>query len=379
MTKVLLLGEGDFSFALSLARRVKESGEEGDWHMTATGLDSESEVLTKYSESGAILRELRNLGIDIIFGVDATCRLVDSAEMFDHILFTFPHLAREDATIHYSLLIHFFWAYKERAKYIHLTLTKNQVERWHPVKAAESQGLMLRGTTEFLDAQFPMYTRRRSHRGNSFRTRVEAEATTLSFSLVEHRDDCNIEPPWTRLAKIEIKAKPVCSICGREFQDERSLDKHVQDAPHNKVSDLICAVCGQCFVDSLALERHTQAKHSHLNIAKPWWWYHSNEIEIQDPSSNYHCGICRLSFASSTDLEKHLHYDLRPSLSSSANKINDNNFTSGVGQHQEYSSSILSCPVCNRIFKDLRALQQHALYKQHFVPSSACGGDNNNR
>ena len=66
---ILLVGEGDFSFALALARLRGESLE-----LTATSLDSEEEVLRRYGGVGVArtLDELARAGVRVLHGVDAT-------------------------------------------------------------------------------------------------------------------------------------------------------------------------------------------------------------------------------------------------------------------------------------------------------------------
>ena len=82
--RVLLVGEGDFSFAVSLTATI------GGPSLVATSLDTRGEVLQKYgAEADQNIRALRAAGATVIHGVDATRRGV-----LDEALATasaFPH------------------------------------------------------------------------------------------------------------------------------------------------------------------------------------------------------------------------------------------------------------------------------------------------
>lgn len=68
-SRVLLVGEGDFSFALSLTATI------GGNSLVATSLDSRDEVLSKYGASAQQnIRALSAAGARVYHGVDATSR-----------------------------------------------------------------------------------------------------------------------------------------------------------------------------------------------------------------------------------------------------------------------------------------------------------------
>jgi hypothetical protein len=87
--KVLLLGEGDFSFALSLAKQVDP---EQHSNITATSLDTEDEVKEKYPNSGkANIEALKKTGVKVSHGIDATT-IDSSLGNFTAIVFNFPYV-----------------------------------------------------------------------------------------------------------------------------------------------------------------------------------------------------------------------------------------------------------------------------------------------
>ena len=100
--RILLVGEGDFSFTEALSDQLP-SGQ-----ITASALDTEAELLQKYpAEIGARLARLRARGVVLRLGVDATTvelhHLVDGADdaapaagpmarkKFDRVVYNFPY------------------------------------------------------------------------------------------------------------------------------------------------------------------------------------------------------------------------------------------------------------------------------------------------
>ncbi|CAI0389001.1 unnamed protein product, partial [Linum tenue] len=87
--KILLVGEGDFSFSLSLALKLGSAS-----NMVSTSLDTEWELLQKYNKAGSNLQLLKSMGAQVLHSVDAT-QLNATAELcgrkFDRIIFNFPH------------------------------------------------------------------------------------------------------------------------------------------------------------------------------------------------------------------------------------------------------------------------------------------------
>lgn len=70
LRKVLLIGEGNFSYALARARASN-----GAMHLVATSFDSLEELYKKYPESVEILKKLKelpDLKVDVFHRVDAT-------------------------------------------------------------------------------------------------------------------------------------------------------------------------------------------------------------------------------------------------------------------------------------------------------------------
>ena len=91
--KILLIGEGNFSFSLALFNHIAlQALPPGN--VTATSYDSESECVQKYPEAKVIIEELRSRGVEVVFNVDATalvkCKVLKGRK-WNRIVWNFPH------------------------------------------------------------------------------------------------------------------------------------------------------------------------------------------------------------------------------------------------------------------------------------------------
>ncbi|KAH1032422.1 hypothetical protein J1N35_044596 [Gossypium stocksii] len=87
--KILLVGEGDFSFAACLATSVGSG-----INMVVTSLDSKVMLNYKYKEAMANVSRLEELGCTVIHEVDCCTMSQHSklkSNLFDRIVFNFPH------------------------------------------------------------------------------------------------------------------------------------------------------------------------------------------------------------------------------------------------------------------------------------------------
>ena len=93
--RILLIGEGNFSFAVALLQHPPAPLEHlPAANITATALDTEDECHTKYPDAEQNVRLLREKGAQVLFGVDATRLEKTSAlkgRVFDRIVWNFPH------------------------------------------------------------------------------------------------------------------------------------------------------------------------------------------------------------------------------------------------------------------------------------------------
>lgn len=103
---MLLVGEGDFSFACSLVRQNLIAPDD----LIATGFDTEAEMLAKYPESQLNLDYLKESGVSVRHSIDATNliqtlkvkplskspnpSLFESGKRLNYVMFNFPHTGK---------------------------------------------------------------------------------------------------------------------------------------------------------------------------------------------------------------------------------------------------------------------------------------------
>uniref|UniRef100_A0A8R7UGX3 25S rRNA (uridine-N(3))-methyltransferase BMT5-like domain-containing protein n=1 Tax=Triticum urartu TaxID=4572 RepID=A0A8R7UGX3_TRIUA len=86
---ILIVGDGDFSFSLSLAAAFGSG-----YNLVATSLDSFEALIGKYSEAEANVRELKRMGPKVLHGINAKSMQRHSylvMRRFHRIVFNFPH------------------------------------------------------------------------------------------------------------------------------------------------------------------------------------------------------------------------------------------------------------------------------------------------
>jgi 25S rRNA (uracil2634-N3)-methyltransferase len=93
--KILLIGEGNFSFAHALAVNPPLQLQHlPPQNVTATAYDTEEGCLAKYADAQEKIDALRAKGVNVIFGVDAT-KLEKVPQLrgkrWDKIVWNFPH------------------------------------------------------------------------------------------------------------------------------------------------------------------------------------------------------------------------------------------------------------------------------------------------
>ncbi|KAE8677254.1 putative Late embryoproteinsis abundant hydroxyproline-rich glycoprotein family [Hibiscus syriacus] len=164
--RMLLVGEGDFSFSVCLARAFGSAT-----NMVATSLDSRGFLLRNYKKAMANIYELRTRGCMVLHGIDATemanhCYL--GAIKFDRIIYNFPHagfcsdVPSESQKRRHQLLVScFFKNAKEminESGEIHVTHKSNGFFlEWNLRGLAAAVGLRLIQEVPFKLTDFPGY------------------------------------------------------------------------------------------------------------------------------------------------------------------------------------------------------------------------------
>ncbi|KAL3643317.1 hypothetical protein CASFOL_014132 [Castilleja foliolosa] len=178
--RILLVGEGDFSFALSLATAFGDAS-----NMVATSLDSEGMLEVKYMSSArANVALLKLKGCTILHEVDALTMSQHPNlrhRVFDRIAYNFPHagfVGREDNSYQISLHKEVVGGFLRNGRNmltekgeIHVThKTEYPYSEWEIVKLGQDAGLKLTGIESFNVHAYPGYVNRRGAGNRSYET-----------------------------------------------------------------------------------------------------------------------------------------------------------------------------------------------------------------
>ncbi|CAI9756791.1 unnamed protein product [Fraxinus pennsylvanica] len=164
--RILLVGEGDFSFSASLAMAFGSAP-----NIIATSLDSEDFLKKNYTHAMSNIQKLRNRESKVMHGIDATKISIHHllGEMkFDRIIFNFPYagffknLSREAGlSMHKTLVSLFLRNAKELISEngeIHITHKTNGFHaEWKLDSLASSHGLGLIEAVKFSHLDYPGY------------------------------------------------------------------------------------------------------------------------------------------------------------------------------------------------------------------------------
>jgi 25S rRNA (uracil2634-N3)-methyltransferase len=188
--RILLLGEANFSFALSVAKNLFEQSLDDPAHfgmddfklnMIATTLDSRDVTFTKYTDAEKNIAELEKLGCRVLFDIDATKldqpKTVRALQpkvavlTFDKIVFNFPHVGlgikdqARNIAANQILLSGFLQSamhWMNNNSEIHVTLKSGPpYENWGLKKLAR-QWYFLKLSTRFVPLLYPGYAHRRT-------------------------------------------------------------------------------------------------------------------------------------------------------------------------------------------------------------------------
>ena len=405
----ITLGDGDFTWSLDLGRYLlhtsssmmddtkRKTGIPKEYNairLIVTGIDSLKEFQEKYRNYNYVLRELEQLNtksrtnatrlhVEVIHEVNAIIHNPNTNSRRHPqghvVIFNHPHLGTEDAKLHRQFLghlfhsVHQFWMIPSAVGGVfHLTLANGQYERWECHTAAQRHGMKLVQQSVFVPnpamaGWTSVYGHRRHQTGKSFASRTNGSTT---YSFVRECDGtanninglAQLRLPWLVINdKVAADEKAslqsfVCTLCNKQFMEERSLKNHVTSVHNNKrkrsdsdTAKYVCDHCNlKCFVSSEALRDHIIAKHRgiHSTIVPDWVarpTTTSLTVHI-DTNSTQHvgtCTICDAVFKSTDDATNHYKLFI-PSVVD----------TMGTAEMRQ-------CRFCQKSFGQIRAQQQH--------------------
>ncbi|KAH7282560.1 hypothetical protein KP509_35G036600 [Ceratopteris richardii] len=194
---ILLVGEGDFSFAASLASEFKNAP-----HLLATSLDSLETLLQKYPATfQRSLKQMKEAGVEVMHDIDIRTMVNDGRlrhRRFDRIVYNFPHSGflqkhaeTSNAVIkrHKRLLSAFFnnaCKLLRPGGEVHVTHhMRFPYTKWNIVDLAKSNGLQLKACPLFKRDLFHGYMNRRGAGAHWGRTFPIHNAATYIFCTAE--------------------------------------------------------------------------------------------------------------------------------------------------------------------------------------------------
>lgn len=350
MSRVICLGEGNFSFARVLLHHLctLPAGSEAEVlsSLVATSFDSHEDLVSKYSDINSKLSSLtKDSRVIVKHSIDASIPLANQLDLpsieFDHIIFNFPHLGFEDAVAHASLLGHFFAAAKPSMNgefcIAYLTLTMNQSVRWRAIEMAERNGLQLLVQLKLREETWEGYECKRHQVGKSFRARIVGdEAFTFCF----------------------IKAGLESSIVTECMK--RNLFQHVYNVTEMKSVELSSSKSDS--TKHQAKSRKLDSECTSSGGGSSFYRHLEGVTELA-----WECVECGKRFRTQQGVGTHFHTQHEMISKTQGNTL---------GKQSESTKSLFMCVGCDRVFASDQALQQHMVSK-HFNAKISSTGDIN--
>lgn len=123
---VLILGDGNFSFSLALAKLIQSNSPiicsylsipttlNSKLTLYCSSIDSSTQLYKKYSDCYDIIQKLLNFNfVHVLHNVNAwQLESQFSNLQFDLVIWNHPHVGREDFNLHSFLIAHFFHSCK---------------------------------------------------------------------------------------------------------------------------------------------------------------------------------------------------------------------------------------------------------------------------
>ncbi|WVZ15990.1 hypothetical protein V8G54_013556 [Vigna mungo] len=221
---VLLVGEGDFSFSLSLARTFGTAK-----NMVATTLDYKVFLAVIYAKASQNLKELGDLGCTILTQVNVMTMAQHpflQHRKFDRIIYNFPHAGfsgRESDFSQIQLHKDLVRGFLQNAKLmlssfgeIHIThKTSYPYNMWDIEYLANCEGLRLDGEVEFDKALYPGYENKRSGFVRTSSCRISRIHSLPLSQLHRHSPTSSAQGISIYNLKLSLPPPPPCDFRGR--------------------------------------------------------------------------------------------------------------------------------------------------------------------
>lgn len=224
---VLLVGEGDFTFACSIIKNEYVQPE----NLIATSFDSEEELLAKYPDVKVSLDYLNDSGVKILHDIDATnlistlkldtkkknVKLFDQQKNLNHIMFNFPHTGRgmkdvdRNVRDHQKLVLGYFKSAKDLLKLVN-DQTKNDFGGYFDTEKTSKQQIEL---SLFEGEPYISWGVKALARSENLRVERSGAFDWLAFEGYHHK----------RTNGIRDTTKPAAERAARIYVFDKSLTK----------------------------------------------------------------------------------------------------------------------------------------------------------
>lgn len=233
---VLLVGEGDFSFACSLIKQDYVRPE----NLVATSYDSAEEAIAKYPTCSDNIDFLRESGVRVVHDIDATklvasfkletrsknARLFDTPKKLNHIMFNFPHTGRGmkdvDRNIrdHQKLVLGYFKSAKELLGLVN-NQAKNDFGGYFDAEKGDQQHIIL---SMFEGEPYISWSVKSLARSENLRVERSGAFDWLAFEGYHHK----------RTNSTQDTTKPAAERAARIYVFDKALTKEQMEEAQKK-------------------------------------------------------------------------------------------------------------------------------------------------
>jgi 25S rRNA (uracil2634-N3)-methyltransferase len=182
--RILLLGEANFSFSLSLAKTIGGTG------ITATSYESEEKIKTQKRKAGENISKLKNEGVKVEHGIDAT-NLSYKPNSFQNVVFNFPYVPETSrgGTANTKAMLNGFFGnvsnILQSGGKVFLALPKEyHIDRYKPEQMANKNNLSLESYRNFDSSLFPGYIHSMTTKDKSAGSVIDEEGVSRGIVLI---------------------------------------------------------------------------------------------------------------------------------------------------------------------------------------------------